>query len=473
VFDDVKVFSAPSIGIDVVDTDDVTVNNCRSEDSFFHLISGTRCSNLIVSNSRLVGIGDAGIDPSSGGIGCLISDSPKTKIINNFISDTSDTGTKTSGCSDVTYTGNTVHRCGKDGIKIQYSQSQAEEPRRAVISNNIVKDLFSWRDDGSTCIQVSDFKEVTVTGNTVSSDPLITNDADKTGIRTFNHESGAYGQSGFITVTGNVVGQCAPLTSDNYGISVVGAAGGGHTQTINDNVVFAGIRGGDGYGPVVISGNVVGARNIDGDKAQTPGIRSVSRNSVISNNVIQGFDMGVQLYVDNPADDMVLCKIDGNIIEYVDSRFIDIGANSEALNCSITISGNTCREFTGIGAAAFRLRPTELNFDQVNITGNTIEGNFNTLISLFGITTEILGQFNVSGNTELSTNVGYFKTTLIDHCDRVTGDYAFTDNVAPPTDKKYRQSDVIHNDAIQAGRVLSWVCVDEGTQEFRPTLTLP
>jgi hypothetical protein len=114
-----------------------------------------------------------------GGIGYLGTRGNNITVRRNTIKSITDTGTKTEGANNVIYDNNYVEDCGKDGIKVQDYQTNLSgltnwfygnpdyRVTNAKIINNTVKNLYAWRSDGSSLIQIHNCAEGEVRGNIV------------------------------------------------------------------------------------------------------------------------------------------------------------------------------------------------------------------------------------------------------------------------------------------------------------------
>ena len=468
VVENIEAEDMPSAVVSVFDATNLTIKGCKGQLINGHGIFFKRCFNVSIDNNSLSGIGVIG-GATYGGIGILGTANKKVSLKGNFIKEFSDTGSKMEGCLDVIYSNNIVHDCGKDGIKVQAHPEQTEVPYRAVIENNIVKDLYPTRPDGSTCIQVSDTKYVTVTGNVVANDFSVTG-SSRYGIRTFNHVNGTLGQAGFVLVNGNNVGNCSDDLAPLASISVIGVAGGGHTQTINNNICYSGIVGGDGFGPVTINGNIVGAS--DPSTSALPnlnGITSYSKTSVIVANTIRGFPVGVSVAPSAPTDDIWSAVVTGNLLENITLRQFDFGGGAGSLD--LLLGDNVCTNFVQSSDAAIRLRVAATDFRTVSIRGNTFKGTYRTLCEFYQYTSGVIGSYVVTDNVEETDHASYFASNFVNKCKRVLGDYAKS-SLAPTSDKSYKRGDLVYNVAPASGRPVGYQCVNASTQSWLSIGTL-
>ncbi|WP_200584398.1 right-handed parallel beta-helix repeat-containing protein [Pedobacter segetis] len=170
------IINAPSISFNILNSSNIELVNCSSVNGMFHGIVFQNCTNAIASRSKVIGIGNQGNDVRKGGIGMLGIGGDHLSFTDNDIENTSDTGTKTEGSNFVTWSGNTLKNCGKDGIKFQ-NLIAGENPgveanldfvTDAKIMNNTIDQIYNGRNDGSSLIQVWNAHNVEVTGNLIT-----------------------------------------------------------------------------------------------------------------------------------------------------------------------------------------------------------------------------------------------------------------------------------------------------------------
>jgi len=460
LIDNVVVTNIGGAGIYFLQADDVHISRCNL-DTWYHGIFVKNFDEVAISVCKCTS-NRSSQTPSQlgGGVGILLTKGSKARVEGCTIDDIWDTGSKTEGVSDVIYANNIVTRCGKDGLKIQAHAEQTEVPQRAVLQGNIVKDLFPFRTDGSTCIQVGDVFAVTVSGNTVSSDPAVTG-VDRVGIRTFNIASGTLGQAAQIVVTGNEVGQCSDFTTGSPDIDISGKSGGGHTFVVANNMSTTGIKVGDSAGTSTVTGNVVGS---DLNAAQTfnnVGIQLYGRMVSCTGNTIKN-PLGQAISYSNsvlPGGDgiAVVCISSNTMIGGL--RCVDVGGVG-VIDCSI--ANNVCIDVTA--EKPIRLRVADIDFQSLAIVGNTFKGTGpRTLVEFLNRTTEILGHCIVDGNTiNSSTASSQFSSNFADRSLRVIGEGAIAST--PPTHAtNYVRGDVLRNRAAAVGQPTGWMTTSSPT----------
>lgn len=457
-------YNSSSLGFQLSGCGAVRVHDNEIITPMFHPVYVKHSQDVMITNNKLEGIGtQASTDTSIGGIGILAFNCVDINISGNMIDNMSDTGTKTEGCVNVIYDNNVVTRSGKDGIKIQGLLKQKNKPVRAVISNNVVKDLYPTRSDGSTLVQVSHTQHVTVTGNVISNHT----EANRYGVRIFNLGGDQVGNAGFVVINNNEVDRCSDRETGYESIIVVGVYDDAQHYMINDNMCYAGIYN-SGCGVCTINGNVVGVAENRPLDSESMGIRSDSRSNVIQNNTVRNFGIGIVVSVDDPSDGTCSANIVGNTLENITHQLFDVGSRRSATNTmSTVINDNACINFDLItGWEAIRLRVGGVDMDTVSIVGNTFIGGYKTLVGFIGYSEpEVIGSYAVSSNIEESTDSGYRQSHFVDKCKRVVGDYAQYYE-APSADKSYRRGDIVYNSAPAIGRDVGFQCIDASTQQW-------
>jgi hypothetical protein len=460
-------YDASSLGFQVSNCDAVRIQNNEVMGPMFHPVFVKNSRDVMITNNKLEGIGvPAGTDTSVGGIGILAFNCVDINISGNMIDNMSDTGTKTEGCINVVYDNNIVSRSGKDGIKIQGAPKQTDKPVRAVISNNVVKDLYPTRSDGSTLIQVSHTQHVTVTGNVISNHTA----ANRYGVRIFNNPGSQVGNAGFVVIGNNEISRCSDNEAGYQSIIIVGMNDESQHYMINNNMCYAGIYN-SGCGVCTISGNVVGVAENRPLASESMGIRSDSRSNTIQGNTIKGFGIGITVSVDDSTDDQsssASATIIGNTLEGMTHRQFDVGSlTSDTNTMSVVINDNACVNFNLVtGWEAIRLRVGNVNMETVSIVGNTFIGDYKTLMGFIGYSApDVIGSYAVSSNIEESSSSDYYHSNFVNKCKRVVGDYAQY-HEAPSTDKSYRRGDIVYNSAPSIGRDVGFQCIDATTQQW-------
>lgn len=171
-----SVINGPSISFNIKASMNVELVDCSSTNGMFHGAVFEYCNNVNVSGLTVIGIGNQGFDNRKGGIGLLGIGGAHLTFTNNYIENSADTGTKTEGSTDVTWDGNVIKNCGKDGIKFQNlvaGENQGQQPTatfatNAKIINNTVEKIYNGRKDGSSLIQVWNAHNVEVRNNTIT-----------------------------------------------------------------------------------------------------------------------------------------------------------------------------------------------------------------------------------------------------------------------------------------------------------------
>lgn len=457
-------YNSSSLGFQLSGCGAVRVHDNEIITPMFHPVFVKRSQDVMITNNKIEGIGAE--DPTNlgvGGIGVLVFDCVDVNISGNMIDNMSDTGTKTEGCINVIYDNNVVTRSGKDGIKIQGAPKQKNKPVRAVISNNVVKDLYPTRSDGSTLVQVSHTQHVTVTGNVMSNHT----EANRYGVRIFNGGGDLVGNAGFVVISNNEIDRCSDRESGYESIIIVGVNDESQHYMINDNMCYAGIYNA-GCGVCTINSNVVGVADNPPLSSWPKGIRSDARSNVIQSNTVKGFDIGITVSVNDPSEGKCSANIVGNTLENITHQLFDVGSRRSDSNAmSTVINDNACINFDlTTGWEAIRLRVGNVDMDTVSIVGNTFIGGYKTLVSFIGYSEpEVIGSFAVSSNIEESTSSDYYRSHFVDKCKRVVGDYAQYYE-APSADKSYRRGDIVYNSAPAIGRDVGFQCIDASTQQW-------
>jgi hypothetical protein len=480
--DNCRAFETGADFITVFDCEMLNVTNSRVYRTFGHGISFKRCTNVVIENNKIDGIGASGGNIVTGikaGIGILGGMSSKIVISGNHINNMTDTGSKCEGCQDVTYYGNVVTNVGKDGIKVQGHPEQTTTPDRVSITDNIIRNLYDWRTDGSNCIGIHDARYVTITGNKCSSDPAVTGATiAKRGVTLLNFNSGAQGSAGFIVVSNNIIEKCAVHDDtdwiNKYSIHVQrNGSSSGQMMTVANNICYSFIVAGGGFGSTVVTGNTVGASpEYDGMLFNTDASGIILRGAycVATGNSIKGFPVGVTYLNFTPYPDVANVAVTGNSFAYITKAVADFGSQAngvyDIIKANVTFSGNVCSRL-GIGNdAAIWIRSGQVEFNTVNICNNTFDGDYRTLLSLKSYTSgHVHKQYSVSENSENSSRTDYFDVQLIPYCLRVLGDYA-KHSSAPTSDKKYRRGDVVWNSIVQGDRPSGWICIEPTAQTW-------
>lgn len=466
----------------VYDTEFVTISENIINQPYGHGISFKRCSNVHVFKNKLTGIGSLGGNIATGiqhGIGILGGMSDKIFISENTIDNFTDTGSKCEGCQDVEYSKNIVTNVGKDGIKVQGHPEQTANPDRAIITNNIIRNLYDWRTDGSNCIGIHDARYVVVTGNLCSSDPTVTGATIvKRGISLLNFNSGSQGSAGFINVSNNIIEKCAVHNDtdwqNKYSIHVQrNGSSSGHTMIVEHNICYSYIVAGGGYGSTIVNGNVVGATSDYQEmlfNTDASGIILRGAYCVATGNTVKGFPVGITYFNFTPFPTVANIDISGNSLSFISKCAFDIGAQDNAelddIEANVNISNNVCSNLTVGNDGAIWVRSGQMKFNNFVISDNTFNGDYRTLVTFKSYNVaHVHKHYSVSNNSEQSSRGDYFETQFVPNCKRVTGDYA-KHSTFPVNTMAYRRGDVIWNSIVQGDRPAGWICTDPTTQTW-------
>jgi hypothetical protein len=398
-----SVINGPSISFNIKDSKNIDITNCTSVNGMYHGIVFEYCSNASVSNSKIIGIGNQGIDPRKGGIGILGIGGNYLTFTNNDIENISDTGTKTEGSNYVIWDGNTLKNCGKDGIKFQnlvagenpVGQPVLEFATNAKIINNTIDQIYNGRNDGSSLVQIWNAHNVEVIGNIISGGSK-TGQEDgvcvwsTTSIKTSN-----------ITISGNTIKNTNRFI---YLSNVIDAA----ISENNCENFFAPKRGYDGlaieYSDRITVTNNIFRRSatgvIDGFAAKM----YESTNFIFKNNRLENAYSAIGLRLATSESANVTDNKMDNLSSY--AVLVYAGTSGTVLN-SLIMAGNTItRTGTSVGYnAVISVDPTNfminnLDFSNTKITGDAKFGDVGLQVKSILKKVEILNLkgFEVTGN---------------------------------------------------------------------------
>lgn len=469
----------------------VSVSNCTGNKCGFHGIEFNNCDKVFANKNMMNGVGAAGgnaLTGVQGGIGILATLCNEVNITNNIIEQMTDTCSKTEGCSRVVYSSNQGRDCGKDGFKVQGYPGEPGQSEFAIIKGNIMINLYDWRTDGSNLFAVHNTRRVIFNGNIGHSDPVVTGAGPKRGIVLMNLP-GAIGSSGTISVTNNIIGKTfepdptGTLYGPSEGLSITLLRTGtsGRNMIVSNNICFGAIHAGGGFGRTIVNGNMVGADYDSGSAAlisggNRAGIMATGAEVIVSNNTVIGHGKGVAITQFNPEYSHSTISVSGNIIRGCPSNLVDISISTAPSSLggvtpriiSVSINNNTMNEITCGNKPAIRIRPNG-QIINASISSNTLQGDYATLLEIFERleADPLLGHFVVTANSEQSVRENYYISSLLDHCERVTGDYATISNTIPPsTGRKYLRGDIVWNRAILSGRPMGWMMALPATQTW-------
>jgi hypothetical protein len=397
------VINGPSISFNIKDSKNIVINNCSSINGMFHGIVFEYCSNASVSDSKIIGIGNQGIDTKKGGIGILGIGGNHLNFSNNHIENISDTGTKTEGANFVTWYGNTLKKCGKDGIKFQNlvaGENPAEQPvvefvTNAKIINNTIDQIYNGRNDGSSLVQIWNAHNVEVIGNIISGGSKIGQEDGVCVWSTTNIKASN------ITVSGNTI------KNTNRFIYLSNVSDAAISENNCENF-FAPKNGYEGLA-VEFSDKITVTNNlfrrsatgvIDGFAAKM----YESTNFIFKNNRLENAYSALGLRLATSESATVTDNKMDNLSSY--AVLVYSGTPGTILN-SLIMAGNTItRAGTSVGYnAVISVDPTNFNIDNLDfsntkITGNAKFGDVGLEIksSLKKVKTLNLRGFEVTGN---------------------------------------------------------------------------
>ncbi|MBT2647206.1 BppU family phage baseplate upper protein [Bacillus sp. ISL-34] len=337
-----EISNYPSIAIQVVNSNNVHISGNVIESGQFHGIEVKDCVFSHIGRNRILGIGNAGVDPIKGGIGVLVTKGQKAYIYRNDVSNMSDTAMKTEGTDHVIFSGNTAVDSGKDGIKIMSHSSRF--PSFAKVINNTVLRLNEWRPDGTSLIAIQSIKKSIVQGNILEGGNK-TGSQVENGVRVNSIDGVVYSEDS--TVRNNVIKN---TNSESIYIDKV------KKISITDNSTDHGINvinslsslkvKGNSLTPVSVKSTIVGIQvfnsvNVDISNNEiskflngilvSPGL--LTKRITLKDNDISDLD-GYPIRVKNYGTDLAVI----NLLDISDNRMINVAQVnniSEAISVSI------------------------------------------------------------------------------------------------------------------------------------------
>lgn len=171
VIENCDITNCSGIALNVKRVDNVSIRDSKVNFPYITgIFVGGSTEKVFINNCKCYGIGDLGDDKNLnvGGIGILVSESNNVTISECLIEGFQDCGTKTEGCSNVEYFANVVDGFGKDGIKVMGYPNTFPNVENNRIVNNVVKNKFYGRTDGSAYIVMHDTKNGIIDGNIIS-----------------------------------------------------------------------------------------------------------------------------------------------------------------------------------------------------------------------------------------------------------------------------------------------------------------
>ncbi len=312
-------------GISAKRVSNITIKDCVVTNCYQHgIFVGSSENKVLIDNCRCTSFGDLGYDINKniGGIGILVSESNNPIISNNRIIGFSDTGTKTEGCNYVQYINNYVENFGKDGIKVMgYNQSVVNVEDCKVI-NNIIKNKFHGRIDGTSYIAFHEVTNGVIDGNIIIKD--ITNDTLKEdGIR-INLLNGNSSKN--IKIINNTI----KINSDATGINVFSDIDNAMEEVVlennnlNKNIIINNINK-----VSVVCNSIKETEYVD-----TKVLIIKSSDIILDKNIIEGLgndDSNDAIYIQPNSCKYI--KITDNIIKNCGGRFLRIteGAQNKVI----------------------------------------------------------------------------------------------------------------------------------------------
>ena len=367
------VINGPSISFNIKNSKNIVINNCTSTNGMFHGIVFEYCSNASVSDSKIIGIGDQGIDIEKGGIGILGIGGNHLTFSNNHIENISDTGTKTEGANFVTWYGNTVKKCGKDGIKFQNlvaGENPAEQPvlefvTNAKIINNTIDQIYNGRNDGSSLVQIWNANDVEVIGNIISG-------GSKSG-----QEDGICVWSTTNLKASNIIVSGNTIKNTNRFIYLSNVSDASISENNCENF-FAPKNGYEGLA-VEFSDKITVTNNlfrrsatgvVDGFAAKMYD----STNFIFKNNSLENAYSALALRLATSESAIVIDNKMNNLSSY--AVLVYSGTPSTVLN-SLNMAGNTITQAgTSVGYnAVISIDPTNFMIDNLDFSNTKIIGN--------------------------------------------------------------------------------------------------
>lgn len=442
------VKNSSSISFSVHSSSNVTVSNCTSTNGMYHGVELDACTNVTIDKFRYIGIGNQGRNPAIGGIGILATVSNHLKITGCWIEDSPDTGTKTEGCNDVTWDGNTVKNSGKDGIKFMSHFDDGIHPAvvtvyNAKIINNVVDKIYNGRLDGSSEIQVWNAQDVTVSNNTVTGgiktgyeagiEIWATNGVTKN-ILVSNNTILNTNKFIYISNVSNI--QIESNTCENT-VDPISAANGFEAENSNSFTVTKNVF--KRHGTTLINGVGVHFYNC-------------ADFSFTYNSVINAYG-GIRATFTN-SQTIDLSK---NIWDNLGTYFASIGVDSARTVQNLLLNDNVISR-VGTGTSLFKIYPLNLTLQHLNLTNTKIIGNGNN--NRWAVEIPAGGNIAETDLTNFSSTgiAPYPQLAVLTGCKRIIGLKAF----GPPKTGTWKFGDIVFNFTPSLG-FSGWFCIVPGT----------
>ncbi len=397
------IINAPSISFNISNSRDIQLLNCSSVNGMFHGVVFENCSNASVSGSTVTGIGNQGFDNKKGGIGILGIGGDHLTFTNNHIENISDTGTKTEGSNYVTWSGNTVKNCGKDGIKFQNliaGENPGMEPlydfvTNAKIINNTIDQIYNGRNDGSSLIQLWNAHNVEVIGNTITGG---LKNGQEDGICVWSNTAI---NADNILISGNTIKNTnrfiflskvnnAIITENNCENLVAPknqydglAVEFSDKITVTKNLVRRSATGSiDGFAVKMYEATNFIIQNNQLENsfgAVTMQLASCTSSSVIGNQMKNFSNKAISLYANTPGTTLNTLKITENTISNVGTvsgynAVISVDPSNLTLDV-LDLSGTKIIGNAKFGDVGLEVKSTAKKVDVLNLTGLSVSGN--------------------------------------------------------------------------------------------------
>ncbi len=449
-FTNCAVLNSPSISYVIHHCTNVVMNGCSSINGVYHGVELADCVNTTIDRFTYKGIGNQGNNAAIGGIGILGTVCDHLKITNSLIEDFPDTGTKTEGCEDVTWDGNTVRNSGKDGIKFMnhYADGYYREVGTALnarIINNTVDKIFNGRKDGSSLIQVWNAQNVVVSNNIITG-------GSKTGL-----EDGVqvWASTG---ITKNIVVSNNHILNTNRFIYLSVASDIKIDGNVCENTVDP-LTAANGFQAELCKNFSVtrntfkrhGTTDINGAAVF---IYNSSDFSFTTNSIFNA-NRGLQASFTNSQT----IDISKNVWDNLGTYFAAVGVNYANTVHNLLLNDNVVSR-VGAGPLLFKINTGNLTIDHLNLSNTRVIGN--GLNSRWGIEIPLGGNIAETDLTNFSTSglALYPQIIAIRGCKKIVG----FKSTAAPTLGTWTAGDVVLNLSTSlATTIKGWVCTTSGT----------
>ncbi|WP_297420741.1 right-handed parallel beta-helix repeat-containing protein [Clostridium sp.] len=427
-------------GISAKRVNAITIQNCVVKNCFQHgIFVGTSNIKVLINNCLCMAFGDLGytINKNIGGCGILVSESNNPTISNNKIIGFSDTGTKTEGCSNVEFINNYVDGFGKDGIKAMGYNKNVINVKECKVVNNIIKNKFYGRDDGTSYIAFHEVINGIINGNFIIKD--ITNDSpNEDGIRV-NILSGNSSRN--IKIINNTVN----IKANSPGINVFSPIDNGIENIVIEN---------NNLNRNILVNNVNKVSIINNFIKETEYFNSKifvikSSDIIINKNIIEGLgliDTNEAIYIQPSSSNYI--RVTDNIVEKCGGRFLRIteGSDNKIIE-NIDIKDNKA-EF-GMAAISYPVCGIYLGMGNTTINiCNILNNSFTTLktitnTSLYWVHPYTNFIVNLTRIENLTLNMDNAETNLQSQFGRVIGEVY--SSIKPTYTNKFKIFDEIKN----------------------------